>query len=661
MGMMQKDYKADDIRNICMVGSSGAGKTILVESIASNAGIVTRMGSVEDGNTVSDYNEDEIERKISINLSVISFEHKNRKVNLIDTPGYADFVGEVFSGINVCEACILVISADTGIDASVENLWEIITQEGRSVLFFINKCDKENVDLKALIGKIESALEIKLTPMNASSKTGRDFSTGWTGGLDLSDEVVEAIASCDDSLIEKYINGEKIPDAELINGFKSGFARRKIMPVIFGSALNSAGTKPLMDFITDFLPPPQLEGGEQEPFMGLVFKTISEPGMGQMNYIRTYSGRLSAGQDIYNFTRDTSERSGHLCSLQGKKRIDMQTLTAGDIGVMVKLKSTRTNDILAEQKVAREKIEKLRRIPFPSPMLNMAVYAKTKGEEEKIGNALQSVIMEDPTMRFQFDAETKEVIVSGMGMLHLEVMMERARLRFKVALELRSPRISYKETIKGMADVQGKFKRQSGGRGQYGDCWLKIEPVERGRGFEFVDKIFGGSIPKNYIPAVEKGVIEAMAGGVIAGYPAVDIRVTVYDGSYHDVDSSDMAFKIAGAMAFRKGVSEAKPVILEPIYNVEVTIPDEYMGSIMGDLNSRRGRVLGMDRVGKKHIVKAHVPLGEIFRYATDLRSLTKGSGKFKTNFAHYEELPSHLTLPLVEAFQKSKKGEEKE
>jgi len=345
--------------------------------------------------------------------------------------------------------------------------------------------------------------------------------------------------------------------------------------------------------------------------------------------------------------------------MQGKKRQDVQTVLAGDIFTLIKLKSTRTNDILGSQNLGDEKIKQIQQIKFPEPLLDMAIYSKSKGEEEKVGNALQSVLLEDPTLHSRYNAETKEMIVSGMGSMQLEVMVNRIKSRFGVNVELKTPKIPYKETVKGKAEVQGKYKRQSGGRGQYGDCWLRIEPIERGKGFEFVDKIFGGAIPKNYIPAVEKGVLEAMSEGVIAGYPVVDIRVTLFDGSYHEVDSSDMAFKIAGAMALRKGVSSANPTILEPIMNVEVSIPEEYLGSVMGDLNSRRGRVLGMERVGKRHIVKAQVPMSEIFQYATDLRSMTKGAGRFKMSLAYYEELPAYLAQNLIEEYQKTKKQEE--
>jgi len=678
---MSKKFTTTDLRNLCIVGSGNTGKTSLTESILYYAGVTTRKGSVEEGNTVTDFNEDEIERKISINLSVVSFEYKNKKLNLIDTPGYADFIGEVFASIAVCETGVLVIDADSGLDAGGENIWEILSENNRPTIIFMNKVDKSHIDLESVMKKIETNFEIKLTPLNFVLTTGENIDS-YVDLISLKkikimndkiseepshidenikkarEKLIDSVASCDDTLIEKYLEGKEIQESELLEGLKDGFKKRKIFPVIFGSGLNSIGVNTLLDFIVQYGPEPEIDKDSKEPLL-LVFKTTSEPGMGQMNYAKLYSGEVSSGMDLYNFTRKTTERIGQICFMQGKKRQDVQTVLAGDIFTLIKLKSTRTNDILGSQNIADEKIKKIQQIKFPEPLLDMAIYSKSKGEEEKVGNALQSVLLEDPTLHSHYNAETKEMIVSGMGSMQLEVMVNRIKSRFGVNVELKTPKIPYKETVKGKAEVQGKYKRQSGGRGQYGDCWLRIEPLERGKGFEFVDKIFGGVIPKNYIPAVEKGVLEAMSEGVIAGYPVVDIRVTLFDGSYHEVDSSDMAFKIAGAMALRKGVSSANPTILEPIMNVEVTIPEEYLGSVIGDLNSRRGRVLGMERVGKKHVVKAQVPMSEVFQYATDLRSMTKGAGKFKMSLAYYEELPSYLAQNLIEEYQKTKKQEQ--
>ncbi len=678
---MSKQFSTADLRNFCIVGSGNTGKTSLTEAILYYVGATTRKGTVEAGNTVTDFNEDEIERRISINLSIVSFEYKNKKLNLIDTPGYADFIGECIASISVCETCVLVIDADSGLDAGGENIWEILTETKKPTIIFINKIDKPHLNLDSVIKKIESSFEIKLTPINFVTPIGQDVDS-YIDLINLKkvkiednkvkeeqisidenikkaqEKLIDSVASCDDTLIEKYLEGKEIQEAELIFGLKDGFKKRKIFPLIFGSGLNSVGVNLLIDFIVQYGPEPEVFKDFKKPIL-LVFKTTSEPGMGQMNYSRLYSGEISTGMDLYNFTKNNTERVGQICFLQGKKRQDTQKVVAGDICALIKLKTTKTNDILTLQDIPSETIKQVQQIKFPVPLLDMAIYSKSKGEEEKVGNALQSVLLEDSTLHYHYNTETKEMIVSGMGKSVLEVMVNRIKSRYGVDVELKLPKIPYKETVKGKAEAQGKYKRQSGGRGQYGDCWLRVEPLERGKGFEFVDKIFGGAIPKNYIPAVEKGVLEAMNEGVIAGYPVVDIRVTLFDGSYHEVDSSDMAFKIAAAMALRKVVSSANPVILEPIMNIEVTIPEEYLGNIIGDLNSRRGRVLGMERVGKKHIVKAQVPLSEVFQYATDLRSMTKGAGKFKMSLAYYEELPAYLAQNLIDEYQKTKKQEQ--
>lgn len=688
---MKKDFTTHDIRNVCVVGGNSTGKTSLSEAIFYSVGLTTRLGSVDDGTTISDYNDDEIERKISINNSIVCFEYNTKKINLIDTPGFADFLGETISAICICDTAVFVLNAEIGLDATSENIYQILIEEKKPFVVFMNKLDKANIELDRTIREIEQQLEIRLTPINAPIDVGANFCSY----IDLiklqkvivnehkvsieklsekdanyaksyREKLIDAVASCDDALLEKYLDGKEITEKELIDVFKVGFNNRKIIPVIFGSSLRSVGISLLLDFFEqlacepDVISPLDTEVGQPTC---LIFKTTSEPGMGQMNYGRIYSGKITTGIDIYNFSRSTAERIGQMCYLQGKKRFDTQKAFAGDIVAFIKLKSTRTTDVLAAKEIPSEKLKQIKKITLPLTVLDMAIYPKTKGEEEKVGQALQSTILEDPTIKFNYNTETKEMVVSGLGSVQLEVMVNRIKSRYGVDVELKQIRIPYKETVKGSAEVQGKYKRQSGGRGQYGDCWLKIEPLERGKGFEFVDKIREGKIPKNYIPAVEKGVIGAMEDGVIAGYPVIDLRVTLYDGSFHEVDSSDMAFKIAASMALKKGVSEAKPTILEPIMNMEIIVPEVYLGNIIGDLNSRRGRVLGMERWGaeicKRQIVKAQAPLSEVSRYAIDLRSMTKGAGKFKMEFAFYEELPAHLAQNLIDTYQKTKKGEE--
>jgi len=650
--------KLENILNIAIIGNNSSGKTSLTESILYKAGIINRMGTIENGNTVSDYNEDEIERKISINMSVISFEYNNKKINLLDTPGYPDFLGDMLAGIKISEVCVFVIDLNSVIDAQIENILDLLIENKKCVLFFLNKLDKtsqEIQDVENRIQEIETRMGIKLTLLNVPTKDKKLLNVLSPENPQTKkyyEKLIDTIASSDDKLTEKYLETAQLSEQELIDGLKNGFRQHKIYPVLCGSAIQTIGVDSLLEFICNFTPEPETIKNT-DSFCGLIFKTISEPGMGQMNYVKIYSGEVSPGMDIYNQTKHIQERIGQLCFLQGKKRIDTTKILAGDIGVLIKLKETRTNDIITDIKFDKNLMNDFQIIKFPESLYSMGIHSKSKGEEEKIGNALANLIIEDPTLKFQYNAETKEVVISGLGSLQLEIMLNRMKRRYGVEVELMPPKIPYKETIRSKAEVQGKYKRQSGGRGQYGDCWLRIEPKERGGGFEFINKIFGGAIPKNYIPAVEKGVIEAMNEGVIAGYPIVDIRVTLYDGSYHEVDSSDMAFKIAGAMALRKGVLEAQPYILEPIMNMEIIIPEEYLGAVMGDLNARRGRILGMDHIKKRTIVKAQVPLSEISNYTTDLRSLTKGAGKFNIHFSHYEELPSYISQSLIEQYKK--------
>ena len=657
---MPKTVSPENIRNFCITGSTGTGKTSLAEAILYTLKLTTRLGSVTEGNTVSDYNEDEVSRHISINSSLMSFDYKSRKFNMIDTPGYADFVGEIYAATKACDAAIFVIDAETLVDGQSENVWELLAETGKPVLIYINKIDKIDTsnpeNIENIITKIETKLGIKLTLINIPGIQGSlldDSAKTNASAKKYYDQLLDTIASTDDTLTEKYLETGTIAQNELITAMKSGIKSGKLYPAFFGSAVKCATITQLLDFIDTDFPEPEILDKETGPFMALVFKTVSEPGMGQMNFIRVYSGKITPGDDISNITKNTSERTGQLANLLGKKRTDTPLIQAGDIGIIIKLRETKTNDIIISGNFDKSKISNFEHIKFPAPLFDMAIYPKSKGEEEKVGTALSSMVMEDQTLKTRYNPETREMVVSGLGNTQLEVILHRIKSRYNVAVELRPPHIAYKETIKGTCKVQHKHKKQSGGRGQYGDCWLQLEPMERGKGFEFVDKIFGGAIPKNYIPSVEKGVVNAMTEGAVAGYPIVDLRVTVIDGSYHEVDSSDMAFQIAGSMALKKGIAEAVPIILEPIMTIEVSVNNDYLGAIMGDLNSRRGRVLGMDRFRNKQSVKATVPLSEVIHYATDLRSLTKGSGKFKMEFSNYEELPSYLTQPLIDQFKK--------
>ncbi len=652
-----------EIINVAIIGSSASGKTSLTEAIAYTVGLTSRLGSVQNGNTISDYMPEEIERQMSVSLSVISFQYEGKKINLIDTPGFPDFIGEVICATNVVENCILIVSGDSATDAQTVDFVDMLKTKEIPFAIVVNKLDKENINFEEKIKELENTLELSnLTPITVAKTTGSSFEitnflTTELQDSELYKKFIENIVSYDEQLLEMYLNGEKIPSQQLSKVIKQSFFSKQIIPLFSCSAIKLIGVKEILNFISsnfvlahEYL----LEKGfsKEGPFAGLVFKTTSEPGMGQMNYVKVYNGKIVNGMDIKNLTRNVTERVGQLAFLQGKKRIETNEISFGDIGVLIKLKDTRTNDIIAEDESFAEKIK---RMEFPEPLTEMAVIAKSKGEEEKVGNALSNVLLEEPTVRFKYNPEIRQMILSGIGLVQLEIIVKRIKTRYNVEVELVKPKIPYKETIKKKAEAEGKYKRQSGGRGQYGHCFLRVEPLERGKGYEFVDEIFGGVIPKNYIPSVEKGVLEKMSEGVIAGYPIVDIKVTLYDGSYHEVDSSDMAFRIAARMALQKAVLEGSPCILEPIMEVEIKTPEEFLGSIISDINSRRGRVLSFEKEGKYHKVKAHVPLSEIQNYTMDLRSLTKGAGKYTMKLSHYEELPPHLAQPLIEEYQKSK------
>ncbi len=672
-----KKYNTQDLRNISIVGSGSTGKTQLAEAILFSAKAIDRLGKVDSGNTVCDYNEDEIERKISINSSIAFCEWKDKKINIIDTPGYADFVGEVIGALSVMEISIVNVCASNGVEMGTETKWEYVQKSKKPSIIFINRMDKENANFD----KVEKSLKEKLTPNVAPVSIPVGSGDEFSGVINLitnkaiiegkeveipeemvvkakeyREKLIEVIASSEDALIEKYLEGQELGPEETKSALKKGIVEHRIVPVLCGSGLQNIGIDQLLDFVVEYAPSPMENEGEVKidpngPFSALVFKTFSEPHLGIINYLKIYSGKISTGSDVINNTKSSSERMGQIAFVRGKTRIEVKEGEAGDIIAVVKLKDTGPNDVLCDPK----KTVSIPKINFPEPVVDMAVYPKSKGEEEKIANALSTAMREDPALKFGMNKETKEMVVSGMGSLQLEIMSRRVKARYGVEVELRMPKIAYKETVHASADVQGKYKRQSGGRGQYGDCWIKAEPVERGKGFEFVNKIFGGAIPSQYIPAVEKGIVQSMEKGVIAGYPVVDVKVTLYDGSFHEVDSSNLAFEIAGSMAFRKGVEQAQPFILEPIMEIEAIVPEEFMGSVMGDLNSRRGRVLGVEREGKKQVIKALVPQRELFNYATDLRSLTKGSGEHKMKFSHYEEAPPNVTQPLIEAYQKAK------
>jgi elongation factor G len=646
-------------RNFILLGHAQAGKTSLSESMLYSCRATTRKGTTADGTTVSDYSFDEIERKSSINSSLLYCDYKDTRIQLIDAPGYADFLGEVISGLRAVDSAVIVVDATAGVEVGTERAWQLVEEANLACAVFMNKLDKEGADVNKTLLDIQSAFSKKAIMIES---------------LD-SPDLVEAIAESNDQLLEKYLEGTALTPEELASGLRQAVIKRKVFPVIAGSASNDKGIPGLLEAIMKYMPSPlerpKLEGinplkpeekkevifKEDGPFEAFVFKTISDPYVGQLTLLRVFSGTLLANTNFYNVNKKLKERIGNIYLLQGKEQRTVEGASCGDIVAIAKLKETVTSDSLSEEKnqILFEPII------FPEPAISASVKPKSRQDEDKISGALQKLAAEDPTFKPAHDPQTKELIISGLGDLHLSLMVGRLKKRFNVEVELGTPKVSYKETITKSTKVQGKYKRQSGGRGQYGDAWIEIQPLEKGKGFEFVDKIFGGAIPRNYIPSVEKGVVQACSEGAIAGYPIVDIRVILYDGSYHEVDSSDMAFQIAGAMALRKAVMEAGPALLEPIMDVEVIIPEEYLGAISGDLNSRRGRIMGMDIKGKLQIVKAKAPLSEMFTYANDLRSLTGGRGSYTMRLSHYEEVPQKIASTIINQYQASKKQQEEE
>ncbi|MFA6384647.1 MAG: elongation factor G [Candidatus Omnitrophota bacterium] len=641
---------ANNKRSVVLLGHAQSGKTSLAEAILFRCKSTTRKGTSAEGNTVSDYNWDEIERKSSINASFMFCDYQDIRIQIIDTPGFADFLGEVLAEIRAVDNAIVVIDASAGVEVGTERVWQLLEEIGMPRLIFVNKADKEGIDKDKIVAEIRSTLSRSAVVLDTTAI----------------ESLMEEVAESDDSLLEKYLSNGKLTIDEIKTGLHRAVDNAKVFPIIFGSALTDSGIDDLLKAIKEDLASPielshmpvdegAVEPSENAPFSAFVFKSIFDPYVGQLSVARIYSGKLLANATFYNVTQKNIERFGHLYLLQGKEQRAIDVAGAGDIVAIPKLKSTWTNDTLADQ--AHPVVFKP--MEFPEAMMSASVKPKTRQDDEKISQALAKLTAEDLTFHEKVEAETKEMIVSGMGDLHLHIMIGRLKKRFNVDVDMGKPKVPYKESIVKTAKVQGKFKRQSGGRGQYGDAWIEVRPLEHGRGFEFVDKIVGGAIPRNFIPSVEKGVRAAMSQGVLAGYPVVDIQAILYDGSYHDVDSSDMAFQRAGSMALRKAVLAASPVLLEPIMEIEVYIPEEYLGSVSGDLNSRRGRTLGMEVKGRVQALKASVPLSETFTYANDLRSMTQGKGSYTMKFSHYETVPGKIAAPIVQAFQARHQEEE--
>ncbi|MHB2154028.1 elongation factor G [Calditrichota bacterium GD2] len=683
-----KVFQTDHIRNIGLGGHGSSGKTMLFEALLFNLKEINRIGSIEQGSTVSDYNPDEIERQISISSSLGHGVWKDHKINIIDTPGYSDFFGEVVSAMRVVDTMFVVVSAASGVEVGTEMVWAEAAKQGVPRFIVINKLDRENIDFDNIVQGVVESFGHQVVLAQFPVETGPNFDSiidlfrmkmlkfAKDGSGNFSEEeipaelkekaeelylkLVEAVAESDDTLMEKYFEAGELSEEEFKTGFKKAVANDAIFPIFCTAATANVGVKRLLDIIVNFCPAPN-ERGEVKtedgtikvdpngPTAALVFKTISEQHMGELSFFKVFSGKLKTGEDVINTRDGHTERIGQMFILNGKNKKSVEELQAGDIGAVVKLKNTHTSDTLC----AKGHNIKFPKIDFPEPVIRTAIKPKAKGDEEKISNGLHLLHEEDPTFLYHQDPELHQTIVSGQGELHLQIILKRLHQKFNVEVEEEEPKIPYRETIRKTATAQGKFKKQTGGRGQYGDCHLRLEPMERGGKFEFLDEIVGGVIPGKFIPAVEKGVIETMEKGVLAGYPVVDVRVAVYDGSYHTVDSSEMAFKVAASMAFKKAFLDANPVLLEPIYNIEVRVPDEYMGDVMGDISSRRGRIMGMDRDGRFQVIKAQVPLAELYRYSTTLRSLTQGRGIHKRSFSHYEEVPPDIAQKIIEESKK--------
>jgi elongation factor G len=692
-----KPYTSENLRNVAIIAHGGAGKTSLAEAMLFNGGSTSRLGSVDNGTSVLDSEPEEIKRKITLTSAIHHFDWKGRHVNLIDTPGYANFIYDTKSCMRVAGGAVVIVSAISGVKVQTEAVWKYADEFDIPRVVFISKLDRERADFDRAVSEIESSF--KCHPLVLQMPIGKEddfigvvdlvsmkalrYSNDQSGKFTVEEipehlaeaaeeareAMIERVVEADDDLMEKYLGGEDISGEEITRAAHEGNLTGKFVPVVCGSAMKNIGIQPLMDLICDCLPSPlerpaqlaevvadgedkELNPDPEAPFAALVFKTISDPFTGQLSVFRVYSGTLSSDSTCYNSTKERKERIGQLLKLEGGKQVPIEKCIPGDIVAVAKLKETTTWDTLCSEK---EPI-RLKGLPIPTPAISFSLRPKSKGDEEKLGSALQRLMAEDPTIQIERNEQTKELVVSGMGQVHIEVTVDRIKRKFGVDVELDAPKVPYKETIRGTVSVQGRHKKQSGGRGQFGDVWIKIEPLPKGGGFEFVNNIVGGVVPRQYIPAVEKGILEAMAQGVLAGYPVVDIKVTLYDGSYHTVDSSEMAFKIAGSLAFKKGVVDARPVLLEPIMAMEITVPNDYMGDIIGDLNSRRGKVNGVEPMASSNqLIKASVPMAEVLKYAPDLRSMTGGRGMFTMEFSHYEEVPSHLTAKIVEAAKQAR------
>ncbi|MBL7171146.1 MAG: elongation factor G [Candidatus Omnitrophica bacterium] len=679
---------SDKIRNSAIIGHSGCGKTSIDEALLYNMGVTTRLGEVDNGNTISDYMPMEVERKISINATITYGDWKEHRLNIIDTPGYDDFQARILTSLSAVDSAILVLNAVSGVEVGTLKVWKFADTFKLPLAILVNRLDKDNADFENSVAGISEKFSIKAIPVSIPIGSSQNFEgvidliamkalfyqKDGKGKFEIKDipdtlqdaaskareKLVEAVAESSDELIEKYLNDGQLSEKEIQDGLKISFRERKIFPVVACSAALNIGLHTLLDLIVNSFPSPlergsvlaqgadnkdvEIKVSQDDPFCAYVFKLMSESHVGDLTFFRIFSGKLDAGSPAYNSTRRQDERLGQLILMQGKNRQEITSASCGEIVAVAKLKATVIGDTLTD----RKNPVILKGVVFPQPVVTQALIPKTKKDQEKLSSVLNRLRDEDPTIKIRVDPEFNQTLVSGMGEMHLEILQRGLKDKYGVEVTLSRPEVAYRETVRGKAEVQGKYKRQSGGRGQYGDVWITVEPLPKGEGFKFENKIKGGAIPSRFIPSVEKGLKEALKKGVLASYPVTDIKITLYDGTFHDVDSSDMAFQIAASMAFKKGVTEAKPVLLEPIMNLEVYIPEKYMGDITGDLNSRRGRIMGIDSEGGLQIVKASLPLAEVYRYSTDLRSMTQGQGTFTMAFSHYEEMQEKIAGTII-------------
>ncbi len=684
------------LRSIALVGQGGTGKTQLAEAVLLTAGAITRLGRPDDGTAVMDFEPEELTRHESISSAFHHLEWKRNTIIVADTPGYAAFLPDTLVTIRAVDGLVLVVSPGADTKVETEKIWEAAEAANLPVVAFVSRLDRENTKLENALADLNrlgakpAVLTIPIGTDNSLSgvidvlnmkalryadTAGKAKEEDLTGDLlaraeDARTRLCEAVAESDDALLEKYLEQGQLENEELRTALRSAVIARKVTPVLCGCGSRNIGVGPLLDAILELLPSPAdtlpkkghnpANGEEIErapdpaaPFAGQVFKTVVDPFAGKLSIFRVVSGKAVSDTAVLNSTRQTKERFGQLLRLEGKKQSALDAALPGEIVAVAKLKDTTTGDTLCDEKAPII----LAPLPRANPVISFAIRPKSKGDEEKASQALARMIEEDPSLEMHRDPQTHDIILSGTGQLHIEVAVERLKRKYNVEVELQAPKVPYKETIKGKAETQGKYKRQSGGRGQYGDCWLKIEPLQRGGGFEFVDAVVGGSVPRQFIPSVEKGVRNTLPEGFLAGYPLVDLKVTLFDGSSHAVDSSDMSFQIAASMGLKAAVEKAKPILLEPVMSVEVSCPDECMGDVIGDLNSRRGKVLGVDRKGNGQLIKALVPMSEILKYAPDLRSITSGRGSFESQFSHYDETPAHIADKVIKDAKEAKEA----